>query len=115
MKHTPKEIEEIVKKFLEDIQSDYFDDVPFETVILKNIKKSYTCNIDIALAWRVFVEVEYDYRPGNRENCADLIITIDDATGEIEGYLDGSGGRPIPCYARLDEDGIYRLSAIKNA
>ncbi|GLB52946.1 hypothetical protein NBRC110019_19860 [Neptunitalea chrysea] len=110
MNHTEAEIIAIVKKLMADLDIEYLEDIPFEIQVEKDIKKSYTKRIDMETAWGVGVSVPFHkkYEDGT------IGITIDDATGEIEGYLFFSAGRPIPCYARLNEEGTYRLIPIGN-
>ncbi|GLB52947.1 hypothetical protein NBRC110019_19870 [Neptunitalea chrysea] len=111
MNHTEAEIIAIVKKLMADLDIEYLEDIPFEIRVLKDRKKSYTKRIDMETAWGVGVSVpSADWR----DEDGTIAITIDDATGEIEGYLFFSAGRPIPCCARLNEEGTYRLIPIGN-
>lgn len=61
-------------------------------------------------AWEVVVYVQEDQFP-DKEECAIIVIIINDDSGDIESYLDTSCGRPIPMKAVL-KDEKYQLMVI---
>jgi hypothetical protein len=108
MKHTKIEIDKMMRKLMKDIDRDYYHNLQIYAELqkekfLQHFKKT------IKNCWLVNIPVHDDQ--SNKEEPDSIIIYVNDDTAEIEGYLDGSMGRPVPLKARLNNEGKYELTA----
>lgn len=106
MIHTEKQIENLVKRLLSDIEREYYENrtmyITYKGEIeLRQYKKT------IAKGWLVNVPVHDDQF--NKEESEFIIIYVNDETLEFEAYLDCSMGRPVPMIAKKMDNGKYGL------
>ena len=106
MIHTKKQIEELVRKLMKDINRKYLD----KNEIFINFEINYKIpiiNKIISNCWHVNVDVQDDQF--NKDEPASILIYINDDALNFEGYLDCSMGRPIPLLPKKNSDGTFHL------
>ena len=107
MKHSAEQVEAIVKILLQDIDREYYSDIPMKIQSKANAEVPGT-DITVVDAWVVRIPVHDDQF--DKVEPAFIAVFIDDDTEVVAGYIDGSGGRPIPMRAEKDAvTGKYRL------
>lgn len=107
MIHTKKQVEDLIRQLLGDIQREYYAQ---NNIYIKyeNNHKIPVSNKMITNCWHVAVDVHDDQ--SNKDEPASILIYINDNTLEFEGYLDCSMGRPIPLLPKKDSNGKFYLS-----
>jgi len=109
MIHIKKQVEELVRKLMKDIDREYLD----KNEIYINFESNWkipVINKIISNCWHTVVDVKDDQF--NKDEPASILIYIDDNTLNFEGYLDCSMGRPIPLLPVKGSDGKFYLKKI---
>lgn len=106
MIHTKKEIEDLVRKLMKDIDREYYQQNKIYINFIHN-KTLLQFKKTIENCWHIAVDVQDDQF--HKEEPASILIFIDDDTLKIEGYLDCSMGRPVPMIAKKMDNGKYGL------
>ena len=106
MIHAKKEIEDLVRKLMKDIDREYYQQNEILIAFENNLDALHYKKI-IKNCWLVNIDVHDDQF--NKDEPATIIIYIDDDTLKIEGYLDCSMGRPVPMIAKKMGNGKYGL------
>lgn len=109
MTHTKQEIETLSTRVLEDLKRDYYTQIPLKIDFENNLEIIPSTKI-LQNGWIVSVSV-HDDQFDNEDGC--LYMYIDDDNGKVEGYVDCSMGRPVPCRAIKGSDGKYKLEIIQ--
>jgi hypothetical protein len=106
MKHTVKDIEVKIKKLLADIKRAYYDHL--DLVIESNVHSNASyLSTPLVNGWLIKVPVHDDQF--NQTEPDYILILVDDDSGKIVSYRDGSMGRPVPMRAELNDEGKYKL------
>lgn len=108
MKHTKEQILDMIKKLLSDLKQEHITTEEINIGFEKNLQINYTQRV-LPNGWWASVTVHDEWF--NNEGGI-LSIYINDDSGNIEGYLDGSSGRPVPMCAKKDPLGKYYLEVI---
>lgn len=109
MIHTKKQIEELVRKLMKDIDRKYLDENEIYIKFESNWKIPVINKI-VTNCWHVVVDVQDDQF--NKDEPASILIYINDNTLNFEGYLDCSMGRPIPLFPTKDINGRFYLNRV---
>lgn len=111
MKHTEKDIEVKIKKLLTDIKRAYYDHL--DLVIEGNVHSNAPyLSTPLINGWLIKVPVHDDQF--NQPEPDYILILVDDDSGEIVSYRDGSMGRPVPMKATKNASGKYELQVSAN-
>jgi hypothetical protein len=109
MIHTKKQIEELVRKLMKDIDRKYLDENEVYIKFESNWKIPVIDKI-IPNCWHIAVDVQDDQF--NKSEPASILIYINDNTLNFECYLDCSMGRPVPLLPAKGIDGKFYLNKI---
>ncbi len=109
MIHTKKQIEELVRKLMKDIDRNYLDENEIYIKFESNWKIPVINKI-VTNCWHVVVDVQDDQF--NKDEPASILIYINDNTLNFEGYLDCSMGQPIPLFPTKDINGRFYLNRV---
>lgn len=107
MKHTEEQIVTLIKSLMQDLNREYYSTIPMKISFKANLSYPFF-DQPLANAWVARVPVRDDQFHKTEPDY--IVIIVNDDTTEIESYLDGSSGRPVPLRAKKNSPtGKYRL------
>lgn len=106
MVHTKKQVENVVRKLMKDINRPYYEQNEIYIEFIKNEHISHYKKT-VENCWLINVDVHDDQF--NEDEPASIIMYVNDDTLKFEGYLDCSMGRPVPLLPKKEPNGKFYL------